>query len=365
MLRLPPLARIAEREGAYRTRIAELEARHTALKPRLQPGFAVAHWVDHLWCDIHGVFVRGWAHAYERPVRRVGLRSGDHRVATGEFIARPDVAAHYPDHAGAARSGFALYLPCPPFAPAFLDIETDDGVVSVPLDLPPHLQRQEPYPPLPPRAIEPFIAEMKARRGAVLEIGARIVGPESFARIAEFTPECRYVGCDIHAAPGVDLVADAHALSAATGCGAFDGIFSVAVMEHIAAPWIVAAEINRALRPGGLTFHVMPHTYPLHETPNDFWRYSDEALKILFGPATGFEIVAAGLRKPIMMAPYPEWRDLQAMEMTSLPGYSTAHVLARKVAELPDGAIAMPAGFDFAARSRAYPAHGAATGDSE
>lgn len=328
----------------------------------MAPLFLVAHWVDHLWCDIHGVFVRGWAHAFARPVRGVALRSGLHRAATADFAARPDVRAHYPELPGHARCGFALYLPCPPFAPVMLEIETEAGVVDVPLGLPPHLARPEPHPPMPPRAIEPFIAEMKARRGAVLEIGARIVGPESFARIAEFTPECRYVGCDIHPAPGVDLVADAHALSAATGRRAFDGIFSIAVMEHIAAPWVVAAEINRALRPGGLTFHVMPHTYPLHETPNDFWRYSDEALKILFGPATGFEVVAAGFRKPIMMAPYPEWRDLQAMEMTSLPGYATAYVLARKVAELPDGAIALPEGLDFAARSRFYPAHGAATG---
>lgn len=317
--------------------------------------FPFAHWIDHLWCDIHGIYLRGWAHAYERRVRAVALRSGARRVSTSDFVARPDVASHYGAYGYTLHCGFALYLPCPPFEPAWLDIETDDGVRTLALTVPEHLTGPETPPPRPPRAIDPFIAEMKARRGRVLEIGARVVGPLSVPRAAEFEPECTYHGCDIHAAPGIDIVADAHSLTVATGRAAFDGIFSVAVLEHLAAPWRVAAEVNRALKPGGLTFHVTPHSYPLHETPNDFWRFSDEALKMLFGPATGFEVIATGFREPVFMAPDPTWRHLQAMTMTGIAGYANANILARKIADLPDGALDLAGSADLTARSQAYP----------
>lgn len=109
------------------------------------------------------------------------------------------------------------------------------------------------------------------------------------------------------------------------------------------------------LEAGGLTFHVTPHSYPLHETPNEFWRFSDEALRMLFGPEAGFDVIATGFREPVFMAPAPSWRHLQAMEMTGIPGYANANILARKVKDLPEGAVDLADSEAFATRSRAYP----------
>ena len=91
------------------------------------------------------------------------------------------------------------------------------------------------------------------------------------------------------------MVADAHFLSRAIEPGSVDGVFSLAVLEHLAAPWLVAAEVNRILKLGGLTYHVAPHSWPVHETPNDFWRMSDAGLRALFGPHLGFEVLEAGM----------------------------------------------------------------------
>ena len=38
------------------------------------------------------------------------------------------------------------------------------------------------------------------------------------------------------------------------------------VLEHLAAPWRCATEINRALRIGGETLQMTHQTWPLHET---------------------------------------------------------------------------------------------------
>jgi len=343
LLRLPPLARIAAREGAMRQRIAELEAKLAA--PPSSPSLPFAFGIDHLWCDLHGIHLWAWIDVAGEAVTEIALCSGDARVA----IAPPPPA---PD---CSRQHVRLTLACAPFRAAFLEMTT--GARTERVSLADSITKQPQPGPKPSRAIDAFITAMKARHGRVLELGARIVGAESFARDVEFTPECTYVGCDIHAAPGIDLVADAHTLSSASGRGVFDGIFSIAVLEHLAAPWLAAAEINRALKPGGLTFHVTHQTYPVHERPNDFWRFSDEALRVLFGPATGFEVVDVGMRDPVFMAPDPSWRHDDAMVMTSQPGFARVYVLARKVSELPDGSLGLPDRLDLGERSRAYPNH--------
>ncbi|UNC13628.1 class I SAM-dependent methyltransferase [Acidiphilium multivorum] len=350
LLRFPPLARIAAREGALHNRVAALEAELAALRPPPAPPFPIVHAIEHFWCDRCGVFVCGWIHAHAVKVRAVALRVGDRRTDPVPPAPRPDVQSHYPE---IGDSGFSLYLEAPPFQPASLEIATDAGDVSIPLEAPPLSP-----PPPSPLVIRPFIDELRQRRGRVLEIGARLVSPGAYARARDFEPDCHYVGCDIHPAPGVDLVADAHSLSAATGRAAFEGIFSVAVMEHIAEPWRVAAEINRALTPGGLTFHITHQTFPLHETPNDFWRYSDEAMRILFGPARGFEIVDAGMRSPVSLVRLFPGRAAADMEITRHAGYVGTWVLARKVAEIADDAPDAGMSGDLAERSRAYPKRG-------
>ena len=63
-------------------------------------------------------------------------------------------------------------------------------------------------------------------------------------------------------------------------------------------PWVVAAEINKVLKVGGLTFHSTHFAFPIHERPWDFWRYTDQALRILFSPPLGFEVIRCELRHP-------------------------------------------------------------------
>ncbi len=241
-----------------------------------------------------------------------------------------------------------------------LHIVTDVEAVTLPVGVPAHL-RGEQATTDGASAWRRFVAEMKIRRAKVLEIGARAIGSESHPRAAEFAPECRYLGSDIHAGPGIDIVADSHFLSECVGRASVDGVFSVAVLEHLMAPWLVAAEINRVLKPGGLTFHAAPQTWPMHEMPNDFFRMSDQALRVLFGPVTGFEVLESGMASPMRIYPEPSSRHEGLMEMPLARGYGDAFIIARKVADIAQDAVAWR--MDRVAleeRSRAYPAHGGA-----
>jgi len=344
-------------EAGLQQRIEELERRLREANELPASSLPVACFIDRLWCDRHGVYVAGWAHAYAHKVRRIEIAGGGARAAIDSFIDRPDVVRHYPDHPHVRASGFAVYFPAAPFRPLGLGVVTDAGTGWVPIAVPEHLRT-------PPTAepagggdapIQRFVAEMAASGGRVLEVGARhVTGSPGMAALLPNT--CQVLGLDIHPGPGVDLVGDAHVLTQLVGRGGFDGVSSSAVLEHLAMPWVVAAEINRVLKPGGLTFHATHQAWPLHEAPNDFWRFSDEALKVLFSPALGFEVIAAGMNDPLRMYPAPPWRVPRYIEMPDIDGFGGSWILARKTADLPDAATVWP--LDAArlrSRSEAYP----------
>lgn len=69
----------------------------------------------------------------------------------------------------------------------------------------------------------------------------------------------------------------------------FDFILLNQVMEHLPEPRNVLRELNRVLKPGGKIFCTAPLFYEEHETPYDFYRYTQFAYRHLFA-ATGFTI---------------------------------------------------------------------------
>ncbi len=64
--------------------------------------------------------------------------------------------------------------------------------------------------------------------------------------------------------------------------------YSHDVFEHIQNPFKAAAEIYRFIKPGGLVFVDTLFSWREHGCPNDYFRYTKEGLKSVFGEA-GFE----------------------------------------------------------------------------
>jgi SAM-dependent methyltransferase len=166
--------------------------------------------------------------------------------------------------------------------------------------------------------------------GKILEIGSRQVVAGGQSKRGLF-PDSRYVGFDYYPDANTDVVGDAHELSKFFGCE-FDAVFSLAVFEHFAMPWVVAAEINKVLKVDGLTFHSTHFAFPPHETPWDFWRYTDHALRVLFSPPLGFEVVGCAFDTPVRLHPDTVREDLIHLPLeTAWVGIS---VLARKTADI-------------------------------
>lgn len=166
----------------------------------------------------------------------------------------------------------------------------------------------------------------------VLEIGSREVTGKSNAR--QLFSNARYVGFDFYPGRNVDVVGDAHKLSGYFQ-EQFDVIYSYAVFEHLAMPWVAAVEIAKCLKIGGLLCVVSHFSFSSHERPWHFFQFSDMALRVLFSPVLGFECIEAGMSNPIVgrFSSNVQDVDLANQRVTGL--YCHCSFVGRKVREIP------------------------------
>lgn len=69
-----------------------------------------------------------------------------------------------------------------------------------------------------------------------------------------------------------DVFADAHSLPFADD--SVDVVLLFEVLEHVNDPSMVLNEIQRVLRPEGEFYMSVPFIYPIHDAPNDYWRFT-------------------------------------------------------------------------------------------
>lgn len=112
-----------------------------------------------------------------------------------------------------------------------------------------------------------FLAENS--KGVILNIGS---GAD---RLHE-----RIINLDIQPFAEVDALVDATALPIRSG--SVDAIVSIALLEHVLEPRMVATEIIRLLKPNGVAFIAVPFIQGFHASPHDYHRYTLPGLIYLF-----------------------------------------------------------------------------------
>lgn len=80
--------------------------------------------------------------------------------------------------------------------------------------------------------------------------------------------------------PNVTILGDAHRLPFKSG--SLDGVHANALFEHVEDPRLVASEIFRALKPGGIVYTIQPWIHPYHAHPRDLHRFSFDTLRLTF-----------------------------------------------------------------------------------
>jgi SAM-dependent methyltransferase len=116
------------------------------------------------------------------------------------------------------------------------------------------------------------------QRPRILVIGGGTVGAGLEELYAD--PAVDLICFDIYASPAVQFIADGHAIPLAAG--SVDGVVVQAVLEHVLEPTMVAREIHRVLRSGGIVYADTPFLQQVHEGPYDFTRFTDSGHRYLF-----------------------------------------------------------------------------------
>lgn len=128
-----------------------------------------------------------------------------------------------------------------------------------------------------------FLRHLSAMRDySVLEVGTLRWGREPTHHKAWMEGWASYTMADIQPGEDVDVVCDAHKMVAVFGEDRFDAFWSSSTWEHLARPWIASQEVLRVLKPGGAFFIQTHQTFPLHGYPNDYFRFSTDALAVCF-----------------------------------------------------------------------------------
>jgi predicted SAM-dependent methyltransferase len=286
--------------------------------------------VEETWLTESGINMRGWAASRHGRLPEIGFNIAGCKAKVN-WSDRPDLANVLPDCPPESRRGFTFHIPRAHTYDLGMTFQKDDGSQERALRIP--ATGRPTWSPPSNCNLDEFVALVDQPGMRVLEIGSRLVSPGATSKRPSFK-HAQYIGFDYHPDDNTDVVGDAHVLSRYFEPDErFDGIFSCAVLEHLAMPWAAALEMNRMLKPGGLVFHDTPFAWPWHEAPWDFWRFSHHGLGVLFSSPLGFEILKSGMYGPARIVPdemRPEWH-----EFWCYPAYLGANILAKKVLE-PD-----------------------------
>jgi SAM-dependent methyltransferase len=139
------------------------------------------------------------------------------------------------------------------------------------------------------------ILDAVSRFAASLPAGTRVLDAGAGdAPYAELFGHCDYVTADwpqsVHeGGRQADILASLEALP--VDDASFGAVACTEVLEHIADPDMVLAELWRVLEPGGRLCLTTPFAWPLHEEPFDFYRYTPYALSHMLEQA-GFADVS-------------------------------------------------------------------------
>lgn len=135
-----------------------------------------------------------------------------------------------------------------------------------------------------------FLGEVQPQIvGNILEVG----GTPKDKDFYEVKSGTSYKILNIEAGAGVDIVGDVHDISLVEQ-NYFDSIIIFNVLEHCYAPWVVAENIHKWLKPGGKCFAMVPSSIRLHATPMDYWRPLPDAFAWMFRNFSQYKLYIYG-----------------------------------------------------------------------
>jgi SAM-dependent methyltransferase len=135
---------------------------------------------------------------------------------------------------------------------------------------------------------------LRPAKGRTLIVGSKIFSQREDRR--QLYPNA--VGVDLCDGEGVDAVADCET-DALLRLGKFRHVECLSVLEHARRPWLIAANIERVLEPGGSVYISVPAIWRRHDYGGDRWRILPDAVRDLF-PAIEWKAINIATERELM-----------------------------------------------------------------
>lgn len=131
----------------------------------------------------------------------------------------------------------------------------------------------------------------------ILEIGSgkKIDGKYQFSFEGFFSEKNDFIQSDIvkeYGHPVVDITTMKYK-------EVFDVILCMNVLEHVYDYQKGINNIYKALKPNGTAVITVPFMYPLHDEPNDYWRFTEHSLRKLLGGFSNVKIAHNSKREAV------------------------------------------------------------------
>lgn len=135
-----------------------------------------------------------------------------------------------------------------------------------------------------------WLAEIKHHvlpKPSILEIGSRNCNGTPRRVFREFT---EYVGTDMVAGRGVDIVISSHDLLTLFKDRTFELVICCETLEHDNKPWLTIQNMQALVADGQILIVTAPtNGFPEHKYPKDYWRFMPDAFQdVVF---EGFKIL--------------------------------------------------------------------------
>ena len=140
---------------------------------------------------------------------------------------------------------------------------------------------------------------IRSSTGLVLDIGAGITNPINIPPHVVLMDAVHYANLDL-----VSTCAELPFLDSS-----FETVISQAVFEHVADPFLLAKEIFRVLKPGGIFYLTTAFMQPLHGDPFHYFNMTANGLKRVL---SGFEIKEIGI-EPFQAPSYGFQMQIEAV----------------------------------------------------
>jgi len=112
----------------------------------------------------------------------------------------------------------------------------------------------------------------------ILDIGSREVNDSGTYKPHFQKTPWLYIGCDLEAGPNVSVILDSpYTLPFLDGY--FDVVISGQTFEHVEFFWLMAKEIARVTKSGGLFCLIVPSAGQVHRFPVDCWRFYEDGMR--------------------------------------------------------------------------------------